>query len=396
VHQALSAVVTEDHWVIDVVRLLVVPLLVLLNGLFVAAEFALVAVRRTRVEEMVQRGLPGAKKAEAAIDRLDRSIAATQLGITLASLALGWVAEPALAHLLVPLFGFLPGEWSAAAAHSAAVLIAFLLITFLHVTFGELVPKNVALQATDRTVLWLAAPLLVFARLTRPLTLLMSVTANAVLRLFGYQPAHGEESVHSVEELLLLIEDTEEAGVLDPDAADYVENVFRLSGKRVRDCMVPVDKMMALELNTPPERVLEAVRQGAHTRMPVYEGTIDNIVGIVNTKDLFFLFSLKGVVVLEDAMYPPLYLSPDENMATALRLFKKSRRPMALVRDAAGKILGLLTLEDVLEEIIGDIEDEHDRPTPKVKVVPRLKRVLPKLPAPIARSSPPGGPQQGR
>ncbi|HKI35473.1 MAG TPA: hemolysin family protein [Gemmataceae bacterium] len=377
-YAALSAMVTDDHWVMDVVRLSAVPLLVVLNGLFVAAEFSLVAVRKTRIEEMVSRGQKGARSAESAINRLDRSIAATQLGITLASLALGWVAEPALADLLEPLFNFLPGGWSAAATHSAAVVMAFLVITFLHVTFGELIPKNVALQATERTVLWLATPLIVFARLTRPLTLLMSLTANLVLRVFGYQPAHGEESVHSVEELLLLIEDTEEAGVLDAETADYVENVFRLSSKKVRDCMLPVDKMMALELNTPPEGVLEAVRKGAHTRMPVYDGTIDNIVGIVNTKNLFFLFSLKGVVVLEDALYPPLYLSPDENMATALRLFKKSRRPMALVRDAAGKILGMLTLEDVLEEIIGDIEDEHDRPTAKVKVMPRLKHVLPK------------------
>jgi CBS domain containing-hemolysin-like protein len=134
--------------------------------------------------------------------------------------------------------------------------------------------------------------------------------------------------------------------------------------------------------------VLEAVRKGAHTRMPVYEGTLDNIVGIVNTKNLFFLFSLKGVAVLEDALYPALYLGPDESLATALRLFKKSRRPMALVRDDAGKILGLLTLEAVLEEIIGDIEDEHDRPTPRVKVVPRLKRVLPKT-VPAAPAKPP-------
>jgi len=375
----------------DVVRLLAVPLLVAMNGLFVAAEFALVAVRKTRIEEMVRSGQKGARTVEGAINHLDRSIAATQLGITLASISLGWVAEPALADLLEPLFASLPGLWGAAATHTAAVAVAFLLITFLHVTFGELIPKNVALQATERTVLWLTAPLVVFARVTRPLTLLMSVTANFVLRLFGYRPAHGEESVHSVEELLLLIEDTEEAGGLDADTADYLENVFRLSGKKVRDCLIPTDKMMALELSTPPEGVLEAVRKGAHTRMPVYDGTMDNIVGIVNTKNLFFLFSLKGVVVLEDAMYPPLYLSPEQSMATALRLFKKSRRPMALVRDGDGKILGMLTLEDVLEEIIGDIEDEHDRPTPKVKLVPRLKRVrtVPALPAPAAK--PPTG-----
>ena len=130
-----------------------------------------------------------------------------------------------------------------------------------------------------------------------------------------------------------------------PDTADYVENVFRLSDKKVRDCLVPVEKMMALELSTPPEKVLEAVRKGAHTRMPVYDGSIDNIVGIVNTKNLFFLFSLKGVVVLEDAMYPPLYLKPDESMANGpAAVPARARRPMALVRDDAGKILGLLTL----------------------------------------------------
>jgi putative hemolysin len=194
----------------------------------------------------------------------------------------------------------------------------------------------------------------------------MNGTGNAIVRWLGFHPASENEMVHSVEELALLIEDTEEAGILDADQAEFVQNVFRLSGKRVRDCMVTRDKMAVLELNTPPDKVLEAVRSGAHTRMPVYEGTLDNIVGIVNTKDLFYLFSLKGVVILEDAMYPAMFLKPDETVATALRLFKQTRRPIALVRDDEGKILGMITLEDVLEEIVGDIEDEHDRPTPKL------------------------------
>jgi CBS domain containing-hemolysin-like protein len=182
--------------------------------------------------------------------------------------------------------------------------------------------------------------------------------------------------VHSIDELTLLIEDTEEAGLLDPDQAEFVQNVFRLSNKRVRDCLVPRDKMATLELNSAPEKVLEAVRSGAHTRMPVYSGDLDNIVGIVNTKDLFFLFSLRGVVVLEDALYPSLFLKPDETMANALQLFRRAHRPMAVVRDDAGKVLGLITLEDVLEEIVGDIEDEHDRPTPKLQ--PRKRPLLPK------------------
>src|SRR6202035_4896055 len=159
-------------------------------------------------------------------------------------------------------------------------------------------------------------------------TLLISGTANAIVRLLGYEPARGEEMVHSVEERALLIEDTEEAGLLHADQAEFVQNVFRLSDKRVRDCLVPREKMAALELNMPPDKVLEAVRQGAHTRMPVYLSDLDNIVGIVNTKDLFYLFSLRGVVVLEDAIYPALFLKPSETMDNALRLFRRSHPPM--------------------------------------------------------------------
>jgi CBS domain containing-hemolysin-like protein len=355
----------------DFAGLLAIPVLVALNGLFVAAEFALVSVRTTRVEEMVAKGVKGARAVEAALHKLDRSIAATQLGITLSSIGLGFLGEPALAGLLNHATQALPAGWRGVVTHTTATLLAFLLITYLHVVFGELVPKAVAIQTADRTALWLTRPLTAFARLSRPLILLMSGTGNLVLRLVGLKPATAEEMVHSVEELRLLIEDTEEAGILDPDQAEFVQNVFRLSDKRVRDCLVPRDKMMALELNTPPDKILEAARSGAHTRMPVYEGDPDNVVGIVNTKDLFYLFSLRGVVILQDALYPALFLRPDETIANALRLFRKARRPMALVRDESGKILGLITLEDILEEIVGDIEDEHDRPTPRLP--PRRK-----------------------
>jgi CBS domain containing-hemolysin-like protein len=362
----------------DVLGLLAVPALVALNAFFVAAEFALVGVRRTRVEELVRQGVKGSAAVESAVAHLDRSIAATQLGITLASIALGWVGEPALARLLDPFFDFIADAWKPTAVHSFATGAAFFLITFMHVVFGELIPKTVALQTRDSTALWIAGPLNVFARLTRPLILLMNGTGNYILRLWGYQPADtAAEMVHSVQELALLIEDTEEAGILEPEQAEFVQNVFRLSDKSVCDCMVPADKMATLELNTPPDRVLELVRRGAHTRLPVYEGQLDNIVGIVNTKDLFYLFSLRGVVILEDALYPATFLKPDESVSTALRLFKQSRRPMALVREESGKIVGLITLEDVLEEIVGDIEDEHDRPTPRVLLRPRARKPQP-------------------
>jgi CBS domain containing-hemolysin-like protein len=209
----------------------------------------------------------------------------------------------------------------------------------------------------------------------------MNGTGNAILRLCGYRTASGVEMVHSVEELALLIEDTEEAGVLGTVQAGVVQMAIRLSEKRVRDCLVPRDRMAVLELTASPEQVLEAVRRGAHTRMPVYEGSPDNIVGIVNTKDLFHLFSLKGVVVLADALYPPVFLEPEVAVASALEQFRKARRPMALVRDDEGKILGLITLEDILEEIVGDIEDEHDRPIAKLK--------LRRRPRPPVKADPP-------
>ena len=354
----------EWGWLGTLLGLLSIPLLVGLNAFFVAAEFALVAVRKTRVEEMVAHKVTAARSVAAALEHLNRTIAATQLGVTLSSLGLGWVAESILAQAVEKFFAGWPNPWHFITQHSIAAACAFFLVTFFHVVLGELFPKTLALQAPDRIALWLARPLNLFVTLTRPLTLLMTVTGNFLVRMFGFQAAAGG-LVHSVEELALLIEDTEEAGILDPDQAKLVQNVFRLTKKSVADCMVPRDKMAALELTAPPERVLEAVRSGAHTRMPVYSGELDNIVGIVNTKNLFFLLSLRGVVVLEDAIYPPLFLKPNEEIANALRLFKKAKRPMALVRNEEGKILGLITLEDILEEIIGDIEDEHDQPMTK-------------------------------
>lgn len=355
-----------NGWLGEVLGLLLIPALVALNGFFVAAEFSLVALRKTRVEELVRHNVTGAKGVARLVERMDRSIAATQLGITLASLGLGLVSETVLARILEQLFQRLPAPWGFLASHTVAISLALMLITYLHVIFGELFPKSLALQAPDRVALWLAGPLGVFAQLTRPLILVMNESGRMVLKLFGLKVPAGVDMVHTVEELALVVEDTQQAGIIDADQAELVQNVFRMTHKQVKDCMVPRDKMAWLELHTPPERILEAVRSGAHTRMPVYEGDPDNIVGIVNTKNLFFLFSLRGVVVLEDALYPALFLKPDEEISNALRLFRKAKRPMALVRDEEGKILGLLTLEDILEEIIGDIEDEHDQPPPRL------------------------------
>lgn len=365
----------EPGILMTLVGVLAVPLLVLLNGFFVAAEFALVSLRQTRLEEMLNARMPGARAVKQAVSHLDDMIAVTQLGITLASLALGWVGEPCVARVLQPAFVALPDLWSTATAHGIATVLAFAAISFLHVILGELVPKAIALQTPDRLSLWAARPLLLFASIARPFVAVMSAAGNGIVRLCGFEPLSGHQMVHSVEELALLIEETRRAGVLPRDQAEYVRNVFRLPAKRVRDCLVPRERMAALEVHMPEEKVLEAVREGAHTRMPVYDGDPQNIVGIVNTKDLFHLFSLRGMIVLDDAMYPPLFVEPDRPISEVLREFRRRRRPMALVREGpSGPILGLITMEDIIEEIVGEIEDEHDLPPVPPPPAPKTKK----------------------
>ena len=352
-----------------ILGVLAVPLLVGLNAFFVAAEFSLVAVRRTRVEEMVNNRWVGALALRHAVNHLDDAIAATQLGITLASLALGWIGEPIVVRVITPALTWMPDKWLFFTKHGIGIGVAFVLITFLHVILGELAPKAVALQRPDRIALWVSQPLLWFSMSMRPFITVMNGMGNWVVRMLGFEPVKGHQMLHSVDELALLIEETRRAGVLPRDQAEYVHNVFRLPEKKVRDCLVPRERMACLELHMPAEQVLEAVRDGAHTRMPVFDGDPQNIVGIVNTKDLFHLFSVRGMVVIDDAMYPPTFVDPDRPISEVLRHFRRTRRPMAIVRDRDGVILGMITLEDIIEEIVGEIEDEHDLP-PRYKPLP--------------------------
>jgi putative hemolysin len=350
-------------YLVDVARLIGVFVLVGLNGYFVAAEFALVSVRWTRVEQLVEQNKFGAKAVHEAIENLDDAIAATQLGITFASLALGWLGEPALAHLIEPLFRGLNPPWDAAITHGIAVAFAFMIITYLHVVLGELAPKAIALQRAEDVALVVTGPLLVFGRVFRPFIHFMNTSGARVVTLLRLPPIAPHKDVHSVQELEMLVEETEEAGIIPQDQASYVQNVFRLTNKTVRDVMVPRDKVVTLSLHASPDAVLEVARETAHTRMPVWEGEPDNVVGVVNTKDLFHLYSVHGLVILMDAMYPPLFVSPEMSVAVLLRTFRRERRPMAVVRNAAGLFTGIVTLEDILEEIVGEIEDEHDVPT---------------------------------
>jgi CBS domain containing-hemolysin-like protein len=345
--------------------LIAIPVLIAVNGFFVAAEYALVAVRMTRVEELVKHKVRRARSVAHAKSNLNRSIAATQLGITLASIALGALGELVLAQLLMPVLTFIPEGVELITRHSVAAFLSIVGITYVHVILGEQIPKLVVIHSPDRMALRTAWLLNGFARLTSPVLRLMNATSNLILRALGYSKADVHHQVASVDELRMLVEDTQEAGLLGEEQATFVQNVFQLSDKKVRECMVPLGKMDALEVRTPTPKVLAVVRRSGHTRLPVYEGTVDNIVGILNTKHLFSLITLGQVVILEDALYAATFIDPEASVAVALRLFKKTRRPMAIVRDHDKKVLGMITLEDVLEEIVGDIEDEHDAGGPR-------------------------------
>jgi CBS domain containing-hemolysin-like protein len=344
----------NPYWLISV------PVFVALNAFFVGAEFALVSVRWTRVEQLVTDGKWGARTLRFALEHLDDSLAAAQLGITFTSLALGWIGEPVIAHMLEPLFAAIPGPWGIAVTHGLAIGIAFLLITYLHVVLGEQVPKVLAIDRAEDVGLFVAGPIVAFARIVRPFISVIRNSSTGVMRSLRLPPLPPSKMVHSVDELRMLVEETREAGVIAEDQASYVRNVLQISDKPVREAMVAREKVVTIPLSATEDEVLATARVTAHTRMPVWEGNPDNIVGIVNTKDLFHLFSLKGLVILEDAMYPAIFVHPEQRVGWLLQTFKREKRQMAVVRDTQGRFLGIVTLEDILEEIVGEIEDEHD------------------------------------
>jgi putative hemolysin len=343
------------HWG----QVLTIPLLVLGNAFFVAAEFSVVTVRRTRLEELAAKRTRGVGLALYATERIDQMIAATQLGITITSLALGWVGEPGLAHFMEPWFGFLPAAWGPVAAHTAATIVAFACITFLHVVVGELAPKTIAIRIPDVVVLRLAGPLLAFERVGRPFIRLTSYAGRSLVRGLGFAPA-AHEHVHTVEELQLLVDDVSEAGRMSVDHAELLKNAFRLPVKRAGEAMVPLAQVSMLDIRATPEQIMQAVQDSVHTRFPVCEGDRTRIVGIVNAKDLFYIYTTSGLIQIADAMYPPTWTPADRSIAEQLKEFRRIRRQMGIVVDAVGQPIGIITLEDIIEELVGEIEDEHD------------------------------------
>ncbi|HEX2910749.1 MAG TPA: hemolysin family protein [Chloroflexia bacterium] len=342
--------------------------LVALNGFFVAAEFALVSVRRTRVEQLVAEGNAAAKTVHKAISNLDNYIAATQLGITLASLALGWVGEPALAHLVEPIFGFfLPGGVASPLSHTVAIAVSFILITTLHIVMGELAPKSVALQRTEGTALFVARPLELFRKIFRPFIWFMNAAGQLAVRLIGLDSADEHSKVHSVEELEMLVRESREAGYLDRDEEVLLRRVFDFGDKSARQVMIPRTEIVGVPEEATLEMLISLAADERYTRYPVYHESLDKILGVIHVKDLFGLVR-KGfspeqgfqTFKLSQIMRPVLTVPDTLHVADLLPQMRLRQVHMAVIIDEYGGTAGIVTLEDILEEIVGDVRDEFD------------------------------------
>jgi len=338
--------------------LISILVLVLANGFFVATEFAIVAVRRSRLEELVDEGRAGAVAAQTVVGQLDSYIAATQFGITLASLALGWIGEPALAHLIEPSLASLVGGFAPAAAHGTAIGIAFAFITGLHIVIGELAPKGLALQSPEITTLWVARPIQVFHAVFKwPISALNAV-GNGTLGLFGFAPARGHEMVHSVEELRLLLTGMQQAGVVDVAEAQIARRAFAFGDLRAASLMTPRTEIDAVPVTSTLDALWKVVETTNRTRLPVYEGSVDRIVGILHVRQLFkYRSAPPGTFDIRSLIVPPLLTPETKYAAELLDDMRVNRCHTAVVVDEYGGTAGMVTLRDLLEALVGRIDD---------------------------------------
>ena len=349
------------------IRLAAVFALVLANAFFVAAEFALVSARRTRLEEQARDGDRKAMLALRAIQSLSRYLAASQLGITLASLGLGWIGEPTVARMIQGWFTWLPDGLRAVATHSVAVVIAFSIITSLHIVLGEQVPKSIAIVAPEQSSRWLAPPLMVFTWIMAGPTKLLNGASNWTLRLFGLRPPGEEERVHSPEELRTLVEQSQEFGTLNVHDARMLEGVFEFSEKTAEEVMTPRTEVVSIAADATVEAAADVVAESRRSRYPVYQETLDEITGIVHAKDILRAVRQTPGERVGALIRPPLFVPGTREVEDVLADMKRLKTHMAVVLDEYGGTAGVVTMEDLLEEIVGQIVDEFDaveRPKP--------------------------------
>lgn len=352
-------------------RLLAVMALVLANGFFVAAEFAIISVRKTRIDQLLAEGSRMARPVRRALDSPDQYIAATQLGITMASLGLGWIGEPALAGLIEPLLVWMPATLSAATSHTIAVAIAFIIITALHIVLGELAPKTVALQYPEKTSLLVAKPTELFLRVFRPFIRVLNGMGWAVVRMFGMKAASGHGMVHSQEELKMLVTASQEAGVLEEDEEQMLHRVFHFAEYAAAEMMVPRTEMAAVRAEATISEVVDLVWRGRHSSLPVYRGELDDIVGIMLVPDLVRALgspqpNFSVAAIAREALTVPETMKADE----LLRQMRRHRTHQAIVIDEYGGTAGLVTFERVMERIVGKLGGDFGTAGAPVRQLP--------------------------
>jgi CBS domain containing-hemolysin-like protein len=346
--------------------LLLAFLFVLANGFFVAAEFAIVKVRPTQLAELAEEGSIRARMARRLTKNLDAYLSATQLGITLASLALGWIGEPAFAAILIPLLERF-GGFAAPLAHTISTTIAFSIISILHIVLGELAPKSIAIQKPVETSLWIAHLLRAFYVIAFPAIWLLNSVSRLILRAVGIEPAHDVEMAHSPEELRMILASSEKAGILSEENREIIEGVFQFSKRTARQIMVPRTDVVILSTTKSIEENLETIRTTRHTRYPLCDGTLDQTVGLIHVKDLM-LAQLKGPGRrLEDLKRDLLFIPENSTVETLLQQFIESKTHMAVVLDEYGGASGIVSLENITEELFGQIQDEFDRERPEIE-----------------------------
>jgi putative hemolysin len=346
------------------VELLAVAVLILLNAFFVAAEYGLVTARRTRIRELEEQGNRRARSVLQIVSNPPRFIAAMQLGVTATSLAIGAVGEQALAKVFDPIL-----------ASVIAIALAFLIITFLHVVIGELVPKGVALRHSETTALAVSAPVRGFFVVMRPLIWVLQQSSEVVLRALGIEPPGAEDDVLSEAELKMVLDRSTKHGEIEQQEQEMLYKVFDFADKEVSAVMVPRPEVVALSVELPPEEALAAMIESPYTRYPVYREALDQVVGILHVRDLISALTDRGIagVQIEELVRPANIVPETKDLAALLGEFRRTNQHMAIVVDEYGDLEGIVTLEDLLEEIVGEIEDEFDLPDESVERLPNGK-----------------------
>lgn len=341
-------------------------LLVLLNGFFVAAEFAIVKVRMSQLQ--VRSGASfAARIAESVVGNLDGYLAATQLGITLASLGLGWIGESVVSKIIINVMELFNLQVDEQLAHKIALPIAFVTITVLHIVFGELAPKTLAIRHPIKTTLAIAAPLRLFHLIFKPFIYVLNGFAAFLLRLIGIKPVLEHEGIHTEEELKLIIAESAEGGAIEASERELIQNVFDFDDRFVWQVLRPRTQIAAIEKETPLDEAIEFAIQEGYSRYPLYDDTVDHIIGFVTLKDLLVLSRQDGEDI-QTIMRPVLYVSSNKKVLQLLRLMQKERAQLAIAVNEFGGTVGLITLEDIIEELVGEIQDEYDTETPIVEL----------------------------